>query len=192
MCGSELAREDNVPSAENFAESPASSRASSLPHRVGSGYSPLLLDAISPPCITTGHRLAVHAEHFRCGLIRCACRVEIALLHGIAVAVVAILFDFLLWLAFRRIGDDVVRVRCLLNGLRLLRRIHRLNVLRRLGDYVFLCALLVGVIGAGGDEEQRAAKPDLLRVVGQVADANAPWRLDDHIARALWAIPVTT
>jgi hypothetical protein len=135
--------------------------------------------------------LTVHAEHFRCRLIRCARRVEIALLHGVAVAVVAVLFDFLLRLAFRRVGDNIVRIRCLLNRLRLLRRIHRLDVLRRLGDYVFLGVLLVGVIGPGSDEKQRAAKPDLLRVVGQVADANAPWRLDNYITRALWAIPVT-
>lgn len=113
------------------------------------------------------------------------------MLHGVAVAVVAVLFDFLLRLAFRRIGDNVVGIRCLLNRLRLLRRIHRLDVLRRLGDYVFLGVLLVGVIGPGGNEEQGAAEPDLLRVVGQVTDANAPWRLDDHVARALRAIPVT-
>ena len=54
-------------------------------------------------------------------MIRCARRVEIALLHGVAVAVVAVLFDFLLRLAFRRIGDNVVGIRGLLNGLRLLR-----------------------------------------------------------------------
>lgn len=113
------------------------------------------------------------------------------MLHGVAVAVVAVLFDFLLRLAFRRVGDNIVRIRCLLNGLRLLRRIHRLDVLRRLGDYVFLGVLLVGVIGPGGDKKQRAAEPDLLRVIGQVTDANAPWRLDNYITRALWAIPVT-
>lgn len=113
------------------------------------------------------------------------------MLHGVAVAVVAVLFDFLLRLAFRRVGDNIVGVRGLLNGLLLLRRIHWFNVLRRLGDHVFLGVLLVGVIGAGGDEKQRTAEPDLLRVVGQVTDANAPWGLDDHIARALRAIPVT-
>ena len=113
------------------------------------------------------------------------------MLHGVAVAVVAVLFDFLLRLALRRIGDNVIGVCGLLNRLRLLRRIHRLDVLRRLGDYVFLGVLLVGVIGAGGNKEQGAAEPDLLRVVGQIADANATRWLDDHITRALRAIPVT-
>ena len=123
-------------------------------------------------------------------MIGCARRIEVALLNGVAIAVVAVLFYFLLRLAVGRIGDDVVGVGCLLDGLWLLRRIHGLDVLWRLGDDVFLGALLVGVISAGGDEEQRAAKPDLLSVVRQVADANAPWRLDDDITRPLWAIPV--
>lgn len=79
------------------------------------------------------------------------------MLHRITVAIVAILFDFLLRLSVRRVGHHVIGVRCLLNGLRLLRRIHRLDALRRLGHHVFLGVLLVGVIRAGGNEKQRAA-----------------------------------
>src|SRR4051812_26052634 len=64
------------------------------------GYSGAsLLNAIPAARITAGHGLAVHAQHFGCRLIGCARRIEIALLHGVAVAVVAVLFYFLLRLA---------------------------------------------------------------------------------------------
>ncbi|CAN1604794.1 conserved membrane protein of unknown function [Pseudomonas mediterranea] len=48
----------------------------------------------------------------------------------------------------------------------------------------------VNVIGAGGEEEQRAADPDFPGIIGQVAGANAPWRLHHHIAWSLRAIPI--
>ena len=63
---------------------------------------------------------------------------------------------------------------------------------RRLHHYVLLGALLIGVIGACGEEQQRAAYPHFTRVVRQVMHANAIGRRHHYVARALGAIPVAT
>lgn len=85
-------------------------------------------------------------------------RIEVALLHRIAITVITILLDLLLRLAIGRIRHHVERVSGLLRRLRQgFRAVHGLDTLRRFGNHVFLSALLVGVIGAGGEEEQRAA-----------------------------------
>lgn len=91
-------------------------------------------------------------------MIACVGRIEVALLHGIAITVITILLDLLLRLAIGRIRHHVERVGGLLRRLRQgFRAVHRLDALRRFGDHVFLSALLVGVVGAGREEEQRAA-----------------------------------
>lgn len=116
------------------------------------------------------------------------------MLHSVSIAIVSILLDLLLGLAIGRIGKHVVGVGRLLLSLlwHLLRRVHRFDTLRRLGDNVFLGALLVGVIGARREEEQRAAQPDLLRIVRQIPHSHPVRRGNHHITRALRAIPVAT
>lgn len=148
----------------------------------------LLLNAVAAPCITAGHRLAVNTQHLGRRLIGRSCRVEVALLHRVAITVVTVLFDLLLALAIGGVRHHVVRVGLLLPGL--LRRVDRFDVLRRFGDDVFLGALLVGVVSASGQEEHRAAQPDLLCVIRQGAHANPAWWFYDNVAWALRAIPV--
>ena len=52
--------------------------------------------------------------------------------------------------------------------------------------------MLVGVISAGSEEEQRAAQPDLLRIVRQVSHSNTARRRDHDVARPLRAVPIAT
>jgi len=112
------------------------------------------------------------------------------LLYGVAIAIVAVLLDLLLCLTVGWIRNHIVRVGRF--SRRLLRAVHRLNALWRFGHDVFLRALLVRVIRACREEEQRAAQPDLFGVIRQVANANpARWR-DHHITRTLRAIPVAS
>ncbi|MDB5982569.1 MAG: hypothetical protein JWQ69_3584 [Pseudomonas sp.] len=68
--------------------------------------------------------------------------------------------------------------------------IDRLDTLWRLGYDVLLSIRLIQVVGARRDEEQRAAQPDFLGERRQFAHADTTRRFDDHVARALWAIPV--
>lgn len=132
--------------------------------------------------------MTIKPHHFGRGLIGRVRRVEIALLHRIAITVVAILLELLLALAVCRVGDYLIRI----GGLLRLRRVNRLDALRRLRHHVFLSALFIRVIGPGCEEEQRAAQPDLLRIVRQITHTHSTRRLHHHITRALRAIPVTT
>ena len=109
-------------------------------------------------------------------------------------AVIHVLLLLLLALAVGRIGCWVIAVsRRLLRRLRRgFRGVHRLSTLRRLGDNIILRIWLVQVISACCHKEQRTAQPDFLRIRRQIVNTNPAWRLHDYIARALWAIPVTT
>jgi hypothetical protein len=70
--------------------------------------------------------------------------------------------------------------------------IDRLDTLWRLGYDVLLSIRLIQVVSARRDEEQCAAQPNFLGERRQFAHADTTRRFDDHVARALWAIPVTT
>lgn len=118
----------------------------------------LLLNAVPAARITSRHGLPVNADDFRRRLIARVGRIEVALLHRIAITVITILLDLLLRLAIGWIRNHVVRVAGLLRRLRQgFRAVHGLDTLRWFGDHIFLSALLVGVVGARGEEEQRTA-----------------------------------
>ncbi len=78
----------------------------------------LLLNTVPSARITPRHRLPINADDFGRGLITCVRRIEVALLHRVAVTVITILLDLLLCLAIGRIRNHVVRVGGLLRGLR--------------------------------------------------------------------------
>ncbi|MDB6145765.1 MAG: hypothetical protein JWP80_4809 [Pseudomonas sp.] len=109
-------------------------------------------------------------------------------------AVVHVLLLLLRALAVGRVRDRVITValrrRWRLIGLAL--GVDRLDTLRWFGHDVVLSVLLIQVIRTSGDEEQRAAQPDFLRVGRQFVNTDPTrWR-DDHVTRTLRAIPVTT
>lgn len=121
-------------------------------------------------------------------------------MHRQAVALVAILAHLLLALAVDR-GElgIVLRPRLLallLHGLLLdllrwrLLGITRIDIGRRIGHHIVLGIRLIGVVGAGGEKQQRTTHPDLTGIGRQAAYARTVGRGHDDIAWALWAIPI--
>ncbi|RMP74398.1 hypothetical protein ALQ17_05356 [Pseudomonas fluorescens] len=110
-------------------------------------------------------------------------RVETALLHRPAIAVITVLLHL-----GRRLPIGGIRHHVIAIALRRGRR--RWHLRRWLHHHVLLGAAFVGVIRTGREEEQRAAHPHFARIVRQVMHADAiRWR-HHHITRALRAIPI--
>lgn len=68
--------------------------------------------------------------------------------------------------------------------------ITRIDVGRRIGYDIVLGIRLIGVVGAGGEKQQRTTDPDFTGIGRQAAYARTIGRGHDDIARALWAIPI--
>ena len=113
------------------------------------------------------------------------------MVHAPHMALVHILLLLLGTLTVGGVSHGIIAI-----GLHLLRwrtwGIDGLDTLRRSGDNIVLSLRLIHVIGTRSQEEQRAAQPDLLRKRRQAAHMNPVGRRHYHVARALWAIPVTT